>query len=175
MQVSRIKLELFSPPPILHLHQCVSLHTRAHVGVYMISLGDRILRACNNCRANANAWLVALYQLVLNLQAAHSAAQGLALGQNQKSLALDYVIPERSIFVFATPVACLYLVALSASASKQAGHTLLLGPACPMVTVRAALCYLFFLYLLFQTPFLQVESLNIYIRIYMCAKIQTPR
>lgn len=114
----------------------------------MISLGDRILRACNNCRANANAWLVALHQLVLNLQAAHGAGQGLALGQNQKSLALDYVIPQRSIFVFATPVVCLYLVALSASANEQAGRTLLLGPACPMVTVHATLCYLFFLYLL---------------------------
>lgn len=78
----------------------------------MISPGDRILRACNNCRANANAWLVALHQLVLNSEVAHSAAWGLALGQNQKSLALDYFILERSIFAFAAPVVCVYLVPL---------------------------------------------------------------
>lgn len=105
----------------------------------MISAGDRILRACSNCRGNANAWLVALHQLVLNSEAAHGATRGLALGQNQKSLALDYLILERSIFVFAARVVCLYLVALQASASKPTGPTPLTGPACPMVTVHVAL------------------------------------
>lgn len=55
----------------------------------MISSGDRILRACSNWRANANAWLVALHQLVLKSEVAHSAVQGLALGQKQILVALD--------------------------------------------------------------------------------------
>lgn len=49
----------------------------------MVSSGDRILRACCNWRANANAWLVALHQIVLKSEVAHSAEQGLALGQKQ--------------------------------------------------------------------------------------------
>lgn len=49
----------------------------------MVSLGDRILRACSNWRVNANAWLVALHQLVRKSEVALSAVQALALGRKQ--------------------------------------------------------------------------------------------
>lgn len=56
----------------------------------MINSGDRILRARSNWRANANAWLVALHQLVQKSKVAHSAVQALALGQNQILVALVF-------------------------------------------------------------------------------------
>lgn len=56
----------------------------------MINSGDRILRARSNWRANANAWLVALHQLVQKSEVAHSAVQALALGQNQILVALVF-------------------------------------------------------------------------------------
>ena len=78
----------------------------------MISSGDRILRACSNWRANANAWLVALHQLVLKSEVAHSAVQALALGQKQILVALDSFSLKPLIFVIPAQVVSLYLVAL---------------------------------------------------------------
>lgn len=78
----------------------------------MISSGDRILRACSNWRANANAWLVALHQLVLKSEVAHSAVQGLALGQKQILVAFDSFILKHLMFVIAAQVVSVYLVAL---------------------------------------------------------------
>lgn len=63
----------------------VSRSISARVRGCMISPGDRILRACNNCRANANAWLVALHQLVRDSEVVRGAARRLALGRHQKS------------------------------------------------------------------------------------------
>lgn len=84
----------------------------AYVGEYMISSGDRILRACSNWRANANAWLVVLHQLVLKSEVAHSAVQGLTLGQKQILVALDSFSLEVLIFVIAAQVISVYLIAL---------------------------------------------------------------
>lgn len=85
----------------------------------MISSGDRILRACSNWRANANAWLVALHWLVLKSEVAHSAVQALALGQKQILVALDSFSRKLLIFVIAAQVVSLYLVALQACESKN--------------------------------------------------------
>lgn len=85
----------------------------------MISLGDRILRACSNWRANTNAWLVALHQLVLKSEVAHSAVQSLALGQKQILVALDSFSLKPLIFVIAAQVVSLYLVAVWAYTSKD--------------------------------------------------------
>lgn len=122
----------------------------AHMRGCMISPGDRILRACNNCRANANAWLVALHQLVLNSEVAHSAACALALGQNQKSLALDYFILERSIFCRTSRV---HISRSTIGCRKdRTCHAVLMGKSlppgyCPCCFVLSAL------YLLFQASF----------------------
>ena len=91
---------------------CVRLGVWECVWEYMISSGDRILRACSNWRANANAWLVALHQLVLKSEVAHSAVQALALGQKQILVALDSFSLKPLIFVIPAQVVSLYLVAL---------------------------------------------------------------
>lgn len=78
----------------------------------MISSGDRMLRACSNWRANANAWLVALHQIVVKSEVAHSGVQSLARGQKQNLLALDSFILKHQIFVIAAQVVSVYLVAL---------------------------------------------------------------
>lgn len=77
-----------------------------------VSSGDRILRAFSNWRANANAWLVALHQLVLKSEVAHNAVRGLALGQTLILVALDSLSLKSLIFVIAAQVVSLYLVAL---------------------------------------------------------------
>lgn len=56
----------------------------------MISSGDRILRACFNWRANANAWLVVLHQLVLKSEVACSAGFGPGTKTNFGCLAFFY-------------------------------------------------------------------------------------
>lgn len=79
---------------------CVCLAVYGCVWECMISSGDRILRACSNWRANANAWLVALHQPVLKSEVAHSAVQALARGQKQNLVAFDSFILEHFMFVF---------------------------------------------------------------------------
>lgn len=118
----------------------------------MISPGDRILRACNNCRANANAWLVALHQLVLNSEVAHSAARGLALGQKPKIARLGLFYPR----AFNIRLCRTSRVHISRSTigfrEDTTCHTLLMGESlppgyCPCCFVLNAL------YLLFLAPF----------------------
>lgn len=59
-----------------HVCMGVCLAVCMYVCECMISSGDRILRACSNWRANANAWLVVLHRLVLKSEVARSAGFG---------------------------------------------------------------------------------------------------
>lgn len=103
---------------------CLCLAVYGCVWECMISSGDRILRACSNWRANANAWLVALHQPVLKSEVAHSAVQALARGQKQNLVAFDSFILEHFMFFFfiAAQVETVYLVAVSATTRRHT-HT----------------------------------------------------
>lgn len=79
----------------------------------MISSGDRILRACSNWRANANAWLVALHQLVQKSEVARSAGFGPGTKTDFGCLGFSFS-PKAVIFVISAQVVSLYLVALLA-------------------------------------------------------------
>lgn len=69
---------------------CVCLAGCKCVRECMISSGDRILRACFNWRPNANAWLVALHQLLLKSEVACSAGFGPGTKTNFGCLAFFY-------------------------------------------------------------------------------------
>lgn len=145
-----MKLGLF----FIYIYVCISVSRSisAHMRGCMISPGDRILRACNNCRANANAWLVALHQLVLNSEVAHSAARGLALGQKPKIARLGLFYPR----AFNIRLCRTSRVHISRSTigfrEDTTCHALLMGESlppgyCPCCFVLSAL------YLLFLAPF----------------------
>lgn len=88
-----MKLGLFFP---FFLYVCISVSRSisAHIRGCMISPGDRILRACNNCRANANAWLVALAPASAELRSGPQCSAGFGPGTKPKIARLGLFYPR---------------------------------------------------------------------------------
>lgn len=164
-----MKLGLFFP---FFLYVCISVSRSisAHMRGCMISPGDRILRACNNCRANANAWLVALAPASAELRSGPQCSAGFGPGTKPKIARLGLFYP-RAFNIRLCRTSRVHISRSTIGFRKDTTcHALLMGESlppgyCPCCFVLSALYLFFQASFFFQVQFLYLKEYTVCIKI----------